>query len=372
MATSGTIATSDKSVPFAHNDIHLISTTSQEIIQRTWTNNQLEWGKDLGAEIYYSRERFLATQDFGNNGKQKFWVLVPKSFDPEHPDLDLILSAVETFERPGIVATKEQGLHDVLSVSIASVFTPAHYRGHGYASFMMKLLWKEIQEMDKVQFTFLYSDVGPIFYGRIGWIAKRSDEIVIPTSHSISSPPSSAVVTLQNVTEHQLAKLVAKDAQWLREYLQEQVDTSSADTAFVAVTPEPTCFTWLNARSRFTAQNLRQSPEGPRVLGVEDTQTNSFVLWFHDFVHHQLYIVRWRVDPKAGDETIHALIQAAQAEAQIWNLPKIVIWNPDQSLIDILGLEVNKREESISSIGFVTSGYDSKNVEWVLNEKYGW
>ncbi|KAF9360789.1 hypothetical protein BGX26_007740 [Mortierella sp. AD094] len=358
--------------PFVHSDIHLIRATSQEIIQRTWNNNQLEWGKDLGVENYYAREKFLASQDFASNGKQKFWILVPKTFDPEHSNLDLIISAVETFERPGIIATKEQGLRDVISVSIASVFTPAHYRGHGYASLMMKLLWKEIQKMDKVQFTFLYSDVGPVFYGRIGWIAKRSDEIVIPTSHTIANPTLSSSAVLQNVTEHQLLELVEKDAQWLRETLQRQVESSNTEKVFVAVTPEPTCIAWLNARSRITAQSLKVSQDGPTILGVQDSQTNSFVLWFHDFVHHQLYIIRWRVDPKSGVETTRALLQATQAEAQMWKLPKIVIWNPDQSLVDILGLEISKRDESISSVGFVSAEYDAKNVEWVLNEKYGW
>ncbi|KAG0005547.1 hypothetical protein BGZ80_003703 [Entomortierella chlamydospora] len=368
--TSETKGTS--TAPIVHGDIHLIRATSQEIIQRTWTNNQQEWGKDFGAETYYARERFLASQDFASNGKQKFWVLVPRTFDPEHPDLDLILSAVETFERPGIIATKEQGLRDVLSVSIASVFTPAHYRGHGYASLMMRLLWKEIQKMDKVEFTFLYSDVGPVFYSRIGWIAKRSDEIVIPTSHTIANPTSSSDVVLQNVTEHQLLELVEKDAKWLRESLQTRVESSDRDDVFVAVIPEPTCIAWLNARSRFTAQNLKVSQDGPTILGVQDSQTNSFVLWFHDFAHHQLYIIRWRMDPKAGVETTRALLQAAQAEAQMWKLPKIVIWNPDQSLVDTLGLDISKRDESISSIGFVSAEYDSKNIEWVLNEKYGW
>ncbi|KAF9196085.1 hypothetical protein BGZ49_002902 [Haplosporangium sp. Z 27] len=359
--------------PFAHDDIHLIHVTSQAIIQRTWVNSREEWGKAFEAEVYYSRERFLSSLDFAINGQQKCWVLVPKTFDPEHPDLDHILSALETYERSGIIATKEQGLRDVCSVSIASVFTPANYRGHGYASLMMKLLWEELQKMDKVQFTFLYSDVGPKFYSRFGWTADRSDEIVIPATHSLVFPASSSTsVTLQDVTENQLTELATKDIQLLRESLQEQAESSNADTVYVAVTPEPTCISWLNARSRFTAQNLKLSQDGPTVLGVKDTQTNSFVFWFHEFVYSTLFIIRWRVDPKAEDGIASALLQAALAEAKRWKLQKVVIWNPDQSVVNASGLEATKRDESISSIGFVSPGYESKHVKWELNEKYAW
>jgi len=119
---------------YAHEDLHLIPATSLEIITKTWTNNKEEWGKTTDMDIYLARERVLSSHEFAVQA----WVLVPKTFSPENPDLDQILSAVETFKRPGMIATKEGGVKDVLSVSVASVFTPKHYRGHGYASFMMK------------------------------------------------------------------------------------------------------------------------------------------------------------------------------------------------------------------------------------------
>jgi hypothetical protein len=126
------------STPFAHEDIQLIRAYSPDIIQQTWTNNRVEWGPSLDEETYYARERILASQEFTRDNKLQVWILVPKTFDSANPQLDLILSAVETFERPGIVASKDQGLKDVLSISVASVFTPAPYRGRGYASLMMK------------------------------------------------------------------------------------------------------------------------------------------------------------------------------------------------------------------------------------------
>lgn len=133
-----TMTSPKPTAPYSHDEVHLIPATSQAIIQQTWTNNKEEWGKTLDLETYYAREVVLATQKFTKNNKLQVWVLVPKTFDPENPDLSLILSAVETFLRPGVVATKELGVRDVTSVSVASVFTPARYRGHGYGSLMMR------------------------------------------------------------------------------------------------------------------------------------------------------------------------------------------------------------------------------------------
>ncbi|KAF9300782.1 hypothetical protein BGZ74_007513 [Mortierella antarctica] len=364
--------TSAKAAPYSHDEVHLIPTTSQAIIQQTWTNNREEWGKTLDLTTYHAREVVLANQEFTNNSKLQVWVLVPKTFDPENPDLGLILSAVETFLRPGMVATKELGVRDVASVSVASVFTPAHYRGYGYGSLMMRLLWSRIEQMDNVEFTFLYSDVGPIFYARMGWDPKRSEEMVIPTDFAL--PASGCTVTLDNVTDHSLENLVALDAQQLRETMKVQIETTADFTALAAVTPEPTCLQWLHARSRFVAAHvLKLEQHEITSLGARDQASNSFVLWFHDLVKSQLFIVRWRVDPSVNQaETVCALMGAAQAEAKKWNLSKAVIWNPEQSLGDILGLEIAYRDSAIPSLGLTVSSPTASRVEWVMNEKYSW
>ncbi|KAF9955053.1 hypothetical protein BGZ72_004082 [Mortierella alpina] len=359
--------------PFALKDIHLIQAHSPETIQRTWANNKNEWGKTMDTDTYYHRERYLASQGFANGGKLKFWILVPKTFSPEHPDLDLILSAVETYDRPGMVATKEHGVKDVLSISVASVFTPLQCRGHGYASHMMKLLWNEIEAMERVAFTFLYSDIGPSFYGRLGWAPKRSDELVIPTSHQVTNANSVAV---ESVTDNGLSELIESDAQLVRGSLQAHLDescSSSPSTVLVVVTPEPNCIQWLHARSRYVAQNiLKLDQYSITTLGARDPSSGSFVLWMHHLLEHQLVIIRWHLDGKAGDATAQALIGAAQREAEKWSLPNVVIWNPEQSLAHLLGLSIKTREKSIPSLGLTSPAFKADNVEWILNEKYAW
>ncbi|KAF9135210.1 hypothetical protein BGW39_004142 [Mortierella sp. 14UC] len=355
------------STRFAHDDIHLIRANSPDIIQQTWANNRVEWGPTLDEDTYYARERVLAGQEFTRDNKLQVWILVPKTFDPANPQLHLILSAVETFERPGIVASKEDGLKDVVSVSVASVFTPAPYRGRGYASLMMKLLWKEIGKMEGVSFTFLYSDVGPTFYGRLGWTPKRSEEIVIPASHTIAGSDRS----VEKVIDSNLSELLAADAQQVRTLLKEQIETTAPSSkVFAVVTPEPTCVLWLHARSRFVAKHILKL-ECQEITELGAKHGKSFVLWFHDLLKDQLFVIRWHLDPTSedGDETARALVEAAQAEARKWKLSKVVIWNPKQSLADLLQVEIKYRDSAIPSLGLVHSTVETDNVEWVHNEK---
>ncbi|KAF9937674.1 hypothetical protein BGZ75_002055 [Mortierella antarctica] len=360
--------------PFALEDIHLIQAHSPETIQRTWANNKQEWGTTIDTDTYYTRERHLGSQGFASQGKLKFWILVPTTFNPEHPDLDLILAALETYDRPGMVATKEHGVKDVQVMSIASVFTPVQYRGHGYASHMMKLLWKDIEAMERIAFTTLYSDVGPKFYGRLGWKPMRSDELVIPTSHPVADAES---IVLDSVTDKDLLEVIQRDVQLVRGSLQAHLDESSASspsTVVVVVTPEPNCFQWMHARSRFAAQHmLKLDQHEITTLGAKDPCSDSFVLWMHHLLENKLYILRWRLDEKAGDATARALIGAAQREAQKWSLPTVVLWNPEQSLADLLGLDVKTRDKkSIPSLGLTSPAFKADNIEWILSEKYAW
>ncbi|KAG0337355.1 hypothetical protein BG004_007676 [Podila humilis] len=365
--------------PYIHDEVHLIQTSSPAIIRQTWANNKEEWGKDMDDETYFAREIVLATQEFTRDNKLQVWVLVPKTFNPDNDDKDLdlslILSAVETFHRPGIVASKQQGVRDVASISVASVFTPARYRGHGYGSHMMQLLWSQIERMKDVEFTFLYSDVGPVFYARIGWEPKCSDEMVIPTEYALSRFESKTQLALETITDSNLNDLVARDAELLRETLKTRIDAFPENSSVVlaAVTPEPTCLRWLLARSQFMAERIVKLEDNITSLGAQIRGTNSFVLWHQHLLKSQLFIVRWNLDLADGvDEAdvARALIGAALAEAKKWKLAKVVIWNPERSLGDILGLDIVHRSDAIPSIGLTVSLPNQTSVEWVVNEKY--
>ncbi|KAG9322950.1 hypothetical protein KVV02_004326 [Mortierella alpina] len=405
--------------PYALHDLILIPVTSPEIIQQTWTNNMEEWAKGVPLEQYHAREQHLAATAFSSENHLITWILVPKAdadvteeyktatgnhgvrggFNPKDfskKNLERILGAVETYERPGIVATiGDEALREVSSVSVASVYAPSKYRNHGYGKLMMRLLWKEIEDMG-ASFSFLYSDLGPDFYGNFGWTARTSTEIVILPSLTLPAPPSMAssamttrasarTVELETVTEESLAVLIEHDAQLLRtqltEKLKERSNTAGSErTTFVAVTPEVRCIQWLHARAWFNAKEIWKFQD-PQIkdlrLGVYVTGTkDQFVLWHHDFTDDNLFILRWRIDSTTtsdeSDTIALAFVEAAQQEAKKWRLSKIVFWNGHVSLANLLGLKVQHRHHSIPSLGLVKSDQDTNNIAWVLNEKYSW
>ncbi|KAF9179213.1 hypothetical protein BGZ51_005181 [Haplosporangium sp. Z 767] len=419
--------------PYTFDDLILIRATVPEVIQQTWTNNMEEWAKGVPLPQYHARERLLASTAFSSEGRLITWVLVPKpdadvttaykeyttaatenqdqnkekgvrgGFDPEdvsEENLDRILAAVETYERPGIVATSGEGddsIKEVSSMSVASVYAPSKYRNHGYGKLMMRLLWQEIGNKG-ASFSFLYSDLGPHFYGNFGWTARTSTEIVIPPAMALPSPrptctsatentktmrASTKNVALESVTAESLQELVEHDAQLLRETMKSRVQNEASKTTFVAVTPEVCAFQWLHARAWFYAKNIRKSKDaelkelnyGVHVPGTKD----EFVLWHHDFTDDNLFILRWRIGASMSldntddsDATALAFVQAAQQEAKKWKISKIVYWNADESLAKLLNLEIKYRNHSIPCLGFLEPSKYSDKVEWVMNEKYSW
>ncbi|KAG0343436.1 hypothetical protein BG004_005311 [Podila humilis] len=412
--TTKAAATSPKgSAPFALEDVHMIEATTPALIQKTWGNNWEEWAKGVHKPTYYEREIALSKTAFSSHRNLRTWILVPKSFDPSKDsselDLEEILSAVESYERPGIVATVEKGrLEDVTSYSIASVYTPAKYRRHGYGSLLMRFLWDKLTNLGG-SFSFLYSDVGPTFYGQVGWAPRRCEEIKIETSYIL--PPVSAVTPLEIITDATLDTLVAHDHHLLRQSLQHRIArlSSSASSSniktLVAVTPEPNCFRWLHTRAQFNAVLKNPTGRDPAdlkitALGVKDPQSNNhFVIWYHDFFADQLLVLRWRLTSTSShddddDDTNTTttttttlspdpitllnlgltMVAACQDEAKKWGLGRVTFWNPDKALSDLVKIPIATRPDSIPSLGLLQVPIQSapETVEWVMNEHYSW
>lgn len=161
-SANATLTKAKGPAPYALHDLILLPATAPEIVQQTWTNNMEEWAKGVPLEQYHARERHLAATAFSSDNRLITWILVPKAnadvteeyktttgdhgvrggFDPKDfskQNLERILGAVETYERPGIAATVgDKTLHEVSSVSVASVYAPSRYRNHGYGKLMMR------------------------------------------------------------------------------------------------------------------------------------------------------------------------------------------------------------------------------------------
>ncbi|KAG0228736.1 hypothetical protein BGW41_003347 [Actinomortierella wolfii] len=370
--------------PFALNSVEVVQATRTDLIERTWLNNKVEWGKTTELDVYLDRERHLQNQDLTRNGGIKTWILVPRQHGSQSAesdkdvDPDTILSALETFERPGWVARKEDGqVHDVLAISIASVFTPEKFRGYGYASLLMKAIWEKAREKG-AEISYLYSDVGPTFYARYGWKVHRSDELVIPVSTIFpenwgksSSPSMSAVLPVQ---DKDLDVVLSHDAELLKEELIDRLKDAEKDTVLAALVPEPKCVRWLHARSDFCLRRIHQNKASATIsnLGAISAEDKSqFVLWYHDILHDQLTLIRTRFMAD-HPEVARALIQCAVDEASHWGLSKVVAWNHDPLLEQWTGLQGVTRSSTLPSLGLCQEKDAGKKVEWVLNNYYAW
>ncbi|KAF9970650.1 hypothetical protein BGZ73_006618 [Actinomortierella ambigua] len=369
-------------IPYPLDQVEVVQATRTDLIERTWINNKAEWGKDTELDVYLDRERHLQSQDLTRNGGIKTWIVVPRQ--QAHPgsdqdvDPETILSALETFERSAWVARKEDGqVHEVLAISIASVFTPEKFRSYGYGSLLMKAIWQRAKDMG-AEVTYLYSDVGPNYYGRLGWTVHRSDELVIPVSTVFpetwaSSTSSHPTVTVQ---DKDLEGVLAHDAKLLKaelvSRLNDSVDDNNKDIVLAALVPEPKCVRWLHARASFAGERVLHKTEKITDLGVVSAEDqDQFVLWYHDLLHDQLTLIRSRFKADRPD-IARALVERAMEEAKQWGLSKVVAWNHDPLLEQWTGLQGVTRTSTLPSLGLCQEKDANKKVEWILNNYYAW
>jgi GNAT superfamily N-acetyltransferase len=80
-----------------------------------------------------------------------------------------ILASCEYYTRPCEVKIKGEILSG-LCWAIEIVYTTPENRGMGYASMMMEMVFKACKEAGCIA-SILYSDIGPVFYTRLGWKA---------------------------------------------------------------------------------------------------------------------------------------------------------------------------------------------------------
>jgi hypothetical protein len=355
-------------MPSTYNLSELIlveATPEQTII--TNRNSFVEWGTGLTLEEYLSRETFLASLPFTRNNFT-VWVLVPRS-TPE--TTTNILSACESFVRPSLVISSS--LQKQTCHSIASVFTPAEHRKNGYASYMMELLGKKLKEtFQGVGFSFLFSDIGSVFYSRHGWKVYEHKEIQFNIENENLN-----TITFDTNNITQLSSYT--DVEQLTKYdcslIEKEIETGSANYKIV-VLPTFDCFEWTFERSKFyaSAKGLNE----PNIWGVKvtniDDEVIGFAIWTYNFNDKILQILRIR---SPDTNTTKLLIQQAKLCANSYNFKKVTVWNPNLKLFTestiIEGGELIERTKAIPSLAWYNNkGPNEDDVKWVLNEHYAW
>ena len=93
-----------------------------------------------------------------------FWILVDTASDT---DQRTILASCESFRKRALIKDVDGRVREGVSHGIGSVFCNPDFRGHGYASRMLKELgsildkWQQKDE-NAADFTVLYSDIGKV------------------------------------------------------------------------------------------------------------------------------------------------------------------------------------------------------------------
>ncbi|KAF2112854.1 hypothetical protein BDV96DRAFT_613883 [Lophiotrema nucula] len=344
----------------------LSTSTTLELVQATEMENDCQrhnhadaWKGPLSLEQYLRREALLADQDHTRNGSLVPWALTDSSLARLANGQRVVLSGAESFLKRALI--KRAGsleVEDVICHGVGSVFCPVEYRNRGYTSVLMRLLAKELKNTKRdnddrrVAFSVLFSDIGRQFYARHGWTPFESTHVSLAV-HSPSTPeedPSRAFPPLpisKPALSRDLPKLCQADEGMLRKWFDKQQPTSKT---IAAIIPDIQTIQWIHAREDFICREIMH--RSPLTKGAQVSLGQSKDAWcYWTRVYdskdptraegNTLYIIRIVVEEGIdGTEqavmAVAALLEAAQREAILWNMERVIIWNPSQQTLALV------------------------------------
>ncbi|KAF9109857.1 hypothetical protein BGX27_007123 [Mortierella sp. AM989] len=383
-------------------ELELIRTTNPEVIKQVWLNNRTHFAKEIPVDVWLEKSILRTNLDLGVGIEHKIWVLVPKG---KGNDPSAILSAVHTYERPGLMsdirpamdngdneATPSSRVHinDVMIVYILLVFTPVEHRKRGYARKMLSLLWDRLERQTNptVSHSFLYSSVGPSFYEASGWPATRSRELVMQVPGHIfpDLPRDSSTAKeyqLEDITESNLQEILDEDAELLRLDMRMKAQAATTNQCFLAILPEARTFRGHLSIANFTNRRIAMLNKsitriGVRLISVEKPKNrHPFIIWTYLVPHKLLLILRTRY------ETVHqlqSLLKEAMKESCEWDMTTMSLWDlNEEDALQATGIPNKNRTIAWSCVGqFGRSDSVDKaekpqsDIELLLNEAYIW
>lgn len=139
-------------------NLHFSQATDAQV-DEVWRLNADSWAAPLSVEIHLARERFLSEQGLTNGGKWRTWIVTFVDSPGE------IVASCETFEKR-LLVRDEVSVKEEKGYAIASVFTPAKYRGNGYSGVLLGKVaeWFDGLDEGKGVASVLYSDIGKVYH----------------------------------------------------------------------------------------------------------------------------------------------------------------------------------------------------------------
>lgn len=409
-------------------ELHLTNPTATELDAL----NRLtfaEWGDALTLTQFLEECDFLTDIPLARDGGMVSWILTHKN-KPENQRP--LLASCETIRKRAFVSSNgskktQPAVADRVMYGIASVFVNPAHRNQGYGRRLMQELARVLSnfptESPPAIGSILYSDIGVPFYKKLGWPAEAAATVNFHLEFPL--PPAVSTTKAVALQEDDLPQLCQDDEAMIRRSL--VVTTSppgKPSTTQFAIIPDVDHLLWHINKETFactalfgdipTAKGAIAGSPGSRVWAVWARRyytsplsplspPSSSTSSSEDI--NTLYILRFvlenptpatDLDPKQLDaqiDSVRAVLQAAQAEAEEWKLACVKLWHPSPvllGLIDRTGVKYRRRErveESVACLRWVGEGQgqgqgDARGegverkgvevVEWVACERYAW
>ncbi|KAI1375399.1 hypothetical protein F4677DRAFT_136885 [Hypoxylon crocopeplum] len=380
-------------------DLALDHPTPNECI-KIWSNTATSWKDSLTLPVYLTESQFLTTVPLAANEGMTMWILVDKNHAPDERQ---IFSSCESFRKHSLVSDAEGNVGDCIIHGIASVFCPSEYRRRGYAARHMIEVAKALRnwqsEYGKCVGSVLYSDIGKIYYAKLGWTPN------IRNCHLVFSPIKSEwPPEARQIHEKDIESYCRRDEATIRAAIAKPDFTVKKR---VTILPDLDHMLWHIRKEDFATRHIFGKIPDAKGAIASFQGKDVWAIWTHRYYHHPdsgagenvLYILRLVLE---GDETanspvfgnpfelpengiaeqvsaLQAVLRAAQAEAMEWRLDHVKLWDPTplvHSLIAKAGfdyLEVERESESIASgLWYSDSGEVDEFPAWLNNEHYAW
>ncbi|KAI0802823.1 hypothetical protein GGR55DRAFT_691912 [Xylaria sp. FL0064] len=349
---------------------------------------------------YLEESRFLRTIPLVKDNGMTSWILVDKSRPPNYRP---ILCSCETFNKHSLTSNPNGNVQKAIIHGIASVFCSEDYRGRGYAARLMRELatilrhWQSDSHEAKVVGSVLSSDIGKVYYAKLGWIPNLTNTHVEFPATEI---PRSSLI--RDILESELSELCKRDQLMTREAMATQ---TPGIPRRVVILPDLDHMLWHIRKENFATNHLfgKQAPVKGAITGPLGKQV--WAVWTrryygpHDSESstNVLYILRLAVEgdrsanqplsinvkevglPKDQVVYFEAVFQAAQTEAAEWHLDHVQLWEPSACVQHVISSSnithavVERQDDSIASGLWIDADTDAGTQPvWISSEYYAW
>jgi GNAT superfamily N-acetyltransferase len=357
-----------------HQDVVFAEATPEQRTS-TWRINGASWAKPMALDDYISGENKLFATALIGNGGCKFWLLHRRD-DPNE-----IICSMEATRKPVLVASggKTRSEH---AYAIASVFTNPVYRNKGMAALLLRKAQEAIDATGAIC-SVLYSDIGKAYYARLGWTVHPSKQVSLSLVEGSNVTPLERSPDGQYLTRGEMPSLCDLDLRLLTQKFKQLGEHDDGKT-HVAFAPSTEQIEWHVTRDVYKAPLLA----GREVIHHGAMIGNNWLYWEHDYRKNKLQILRIvtaeGATPEEKSTAIASLLQMALLEAKDWNLPRILVWNPDEHvtaaakklgtiLSEAVTIVFDEREDgSLPSLRWCPSEPLKGEIVWEENFYYAW